>query len=144
MTLKANAQRMRDAVTFVSANPGTTMRAVILHVLSTFDAAKREKAETDSAAGSRLYKQAASVVERIIKDRHVCQGSNQSLHPWDPKRKAYAEALERAKNAAPEGPDRVLLTEMTYRAWLAAGDENRVRTLQLLDGVSPPSHYGVP
>lgn len=137
MALKPNAQRMQDAVAFVTENPGITMRSVILHVLGTFDETKREKAASDNAASSRLYKQAASVVERIIKDRHVCQrhipGPAVALFPWDAKLKAHAENLERARHSAPSIQEKELLTRMTCQAWRAAGDENRALTIELLE-----------
>lgn len=122
--LKSNADRMQLAIAFVSANPGATMRTVIFHVLDSFDENKREKPSA--------YKQAASVVERIIKDRHVRQGTNLALYPWDVKRKAYAEALERALFAAPTERDRCSIFALVRDAWRAAGDEARVRVLDSL------------
>ena len=130
--MKPNAMRMQRAVDFVIANPGTSMRSVTFHVLETFDEDKREKPTS--------YKQAASVVERIIKDRHVRQGPNLTLHPWDAKRKAYAEALERAVFAAPTSRERALIMEITCEAWRLAGDEARARMLQGLHERQPESH----
>lgn len=120
--MKPNAARMQLAVAFVIANPGTSMRSVTFHVLESFDESKREKVTA--------YKQAASVVERIIKDRHVRQGPNLTLHPWDAKRKAYAEALERAANVAPTPREQARIREILYEAWRLAGDESRARMLQ--------------
>ena len=120
-TLKSNADRMQLAIAFVAENPGATMRTVIFHILNSFDESKREK--------PTAYKQAAGVVERIIKDRHVRQGPNLTLHPWDTKRKAYAEALERALFAAPSERDRCAVFALVRDAWRAAGDEARVRVL---------------
>lgn len=132
--MKPNAIRMQSALEFVIANPGATMRTVIHHVLeTTFDADRRERACTDDARSSKLYKQAASVVDRIIKDRHVRQDASLALFPWDAKRKAFAEAVERARHAALDPVDRAVLTEMTCNAWRAAGDENRARTIARLE-----------
>ena len=122
--IKPNAERMQRAVAFVAAHPGTSMRSVTFHVLESFDEDKREK--------PTAYKQAASVVERIIKDRHVRQGPDLTLHPWDVKRKVYAEALERAANAAPTPRERAMMREILYEAWRLAGDEARARTLENL------------
>ena len=134
-TLKPNAERMQLAVAFVTEHPGTSMRSVTFHVLASFDEDKREK--------PTAYKQAASVVERIVKDRHVRVGPNLSLHPWDAKRKAYAEALERATNAAPTPREFVRIKEILYEAWRLAGDEARARTLQNLHDRQVENH-GVP
>ena len=123
-TLKPNAERMQQAVAFVIAHPGTSMRSVTFHVLESFAEDKREK--------PTAYKQAASVVERIIKDRHVRQGPDLLLHPWDVKRKTYAEALERAAFAAPSRHERALVMEIACEAWRMAGDEARARTLKNL------------
>ena len=123
-TMKPNAQRMQLAVEFVTMHPGASMRSVTFHVLESFDEDKRERPTS--------YKQASSVVERIIKDRHVRQGPNASLYPWDAKRKAYAEALERAANVAPTARERDRVREMVYEAWRLAGDEGRARTLKNL------------
>ena len=123
-TLKPNAARMELAIAFVTAHPGTTMRSVTFHVLESFDESKRER--------PTAYKQAASVVERIIKDRHVRQGPDLSLHPWDVKRRTYAEALERAAFAAPTGRERAHVMEIACEAWRLAGDEARARTLRNL------------
>ena len=131
-TMKPNAERMQLALAFVAAHPGTTMRSVTFHVLESFDEDKREK--------PTAYKQAASVVERIIKDRHVRVGRDLSLHPWDMKRKAYAEALERAANAAPTPRERAMMREILYEAWRLAGDEARARTLQNLHSNEHPVH----
>ena len=122
-TMKPNAARMQRAVDFVAAHAstGATMRSVIFHVLESFDEDKREK--------PTAYKQAASVVERIIKDRHVRQDTNLSLHPWDAKRKAYAEALERAHTLAPTPREKAIMLEMACDAWRRAGDDARVRML---------------
>ena len=121
-TLKPNAERMQLAVKFVTEHPGASMRSVTFHVLESFDEDKREK--------PTAYKQAASVVERIIKDRHVRQGPDLSLHPWDAKRKTYAEALERAAFAAPTPRERAMVMEIACQAWCSAGDEARARTLK--------------
>ena len=123
-TLKPNAERMQLAIAFVTAHPGTSMRSVTFHVLESFDENKREK--------PTAYKQAASVVERIIKDRHVRQGPDLSLHPWDAKRRTYAEALERAAFAAPTRHERARIMEIACEAWRLAGDEARARTLRNL------------
>lgn len=123
-TLKPNAERMQLAVAFVTTHPGASMRSVTFHVLESFDEAKRER--------PTAYKQAAGVVERIIKDRHVRQGPDLSLHPWDAKRKAYAEALERAHSVAPTPRERSVMLEMVCEAWRRAGDEARARTLKNL------------
>lgn len=120
-SLKPNAARMQRAVDFVTTYPGATMRSVIFHVLESFDEDKREK--------PTAYKQAAAVVERIVKDRHVRQDSNLSLHPWDAKRKAYAEALERAHTLAPTPREKTIMLEMVCDAWRRAGDDHRVRML---------------
>ena len=130
--MKPNAERMQLALAFVTAHPGATMRSVTFHVLESFDEAKREK--------PTAYKQAASVVERIVKDRHVRVGPNLTLHPWDAKRKAYAEALERAANAAPTPHERARMREILYEAWRLAGDDARARTLQNLHAQQVESH----
>ena len=100
------------------------MRMVIAHLLSTLTEAQQEKPSA--------YKRAAMIVERIIKDRHVRQAPDLSLHPWDAKRKTYAEALERAMFAAPNPTEYALMVPLACKAWRAAGDENRARTLELL------------
>ena len=123
-TMKPNAARMQRAVDYVTAHPGATMRSVIFHVLESFDEDKREK--------PTAYKQAASVVERIIKDRHVRQDSSSGLRPWDPKRKAYAEALERAHTLAPTPEEKAVMFDMLCDAWRRAGDEGRVSMLKTL------------
>ena len=135
-SLKPNAARMQLAVDFVTAHAstGVTMRSTIFHVLESFGEDKREK--------PTAYKQAAGVVERIIKDRHVRQGPDLSLYPWDEKRKAYAEALERAHTLAPTPREKAIMFEMVLDAWRRAGDEGRVRMLMGLHGRSsenPPS-----
>lgn len=119
--MRSNAHRMEAATLFVHEQPGATMRMVIAHLLSTL------QQEKPSA-----YKQAAMIVERIIKDRHVRQAPDLSLHPWDAKRKTYAEALERAMFAAPNPTEYALMVPLACKAWRAAGDDNRARTLELL------------
>lgn len=120
--LKPNAERMQCAIAFVTAHPGATMRSVIFHVLASFDESHREK--------PTAYKQAAGVVERIICDRHVRQGPDLSLHPWDVKKKTFAEALERAAFAAPSAVERISTMALACEAWRRAGDEARVRLLE--------------
>ena len=119
--MRANALKMEAAVAFVATHPGSGMAAVTAHLL---EGLSRDK--------PRVYKQAASVVERIIKDRLVRQDASLRLYPWDAKRKAYAEALERAAFAAPD-PWRFRSTiALAADAWRHAGDENRARTLEQL------------
>lgn len=119
--MKAGAARMEAAVAFVSAHPGATSVAVTFHVLEGM--AQRER--------PTAYKQAASVVERIIKDRHVRQDGLQ-LFPWDVRRKAYAEALERAAFAAPDAARFAVTMELAMAAWKDAGDDNRARILSAM------------
>ena len=128
-SLKPNAERMQRAIAFVTAHPGASMRSVTFHVLESFDESKRES--------PTAYKQAASVVERIIKDRHVRQGPDLSLHPWDVKRRTYAEALECAAFAAPTRHERAHVMGMACEAWRLAGDEARARTLEGLSKEQP-------
>jgi hypothetical protein len=129
--MKPNAQRMQVALACVEAHPGTPVRGVVAHVLDTLSMS--EAAAPSEAKALRRYKGAASVVERLIKNRHVCQRPDGTLWPWDAKRKAYAEALERAWFAAPGPAEHATLAPLVAQAWRAAGDENRARTLELLD-----------
>lgn len=122
--MKPNAERMTAALVFVQAQPGASMRMVIAHVLSTFSEERREK--------PTAYKQASMVVERIIRDRHVRQAPDLSLYPWDEKRRAYAEAVQRALHAAPTPAEHATMKELACKAWRAAGDENRARILERL------------
>ena len=117
--MKAGAARMEAAVAFVSAHPGATSVAVTFHVLEGM--AQRERPSA--------YKQAASVVERIIKDRHVRQDPSLRLFPWDARRKEYAEALERAAFAAPDAARFASTMTLAMEAWKDAGDDNRARIL---------------
>ena len=109
---------MAAAVAYVTAHPGTTMGGVVGHLL---EGLPRDK--------PTVYKQAASVVERIIRDRLVRQDAALRLHPWDTKRKTFAEALERAAFAAPDAEHWSLILALAMEAWRLAGDENRVRIL---------------
>ena len=120
MALKPNALRMQAAVDYVAANPGATMVATTAHVLETMEQKSRPSA----------WKQAASVVDRVIKDRLVLQAGSQRLFPWDAKRKTYAEALERAAFAAPDQQRFRSTMALAIAAWRHAGDENRARTLE--------------
>ena len=121
--MKPNAIRMQAAVDFVGRNPGTPMRPVIGCVLDTFAEMQRDR--------PGAYKQAQAVVERIVKDRHVRQDSDR-LFPWDAKRRAFAEALERAAFAAPTPEQRAVVLPLATEAWRAAGDANRARMLETI------------
>lgn len=112
---------MQAVVDFVERYPGTTMRGAIMHVLETMPEMQR--------ARPGAYKQAAAAVERVIKDRHVRQEGDR-LHPWDPKRRAFAEALERAASVAPDPAHKVSTRQLACAAWREAGDENRARILE--------------
>ena len=112
---------MQLAVAFVEAHPGATSRAVTLRLLEDLDDLARER--------PTAYKQAASVVDRVIRDRLVRQDSDLRLHPWNVKRKAYAEALERAAFVAPDRAHFLATLDLARAAWRDAGDENRARIL---------------
>lgn len=138
MKMKPNAERMKAALAFVRGQPGAPMRAVIAHIQQLgregqLLLSQSASAEIVSKEDTRAYKQARSVVERIIKDRHVRQAADLTLHPWDEKRKAYAEALEGAMFAAPDGVKYRAMTRLACEAWRAAGDESRARTISFLE-----------
>lgn len=123
--MRSNASRMTAVVEFVTAHPGATMVAAVAHILETIDP------DRETVAKPGKYKQAAAVVERVIKDRLVCQSPCLRLHPWNAQDKAYAEALERAMFCAP--PHRYTQTAaLAASAWRDAGDENRARMLERL------------
>lgn len=116
--MSARGARMAEAIAFVASRPGMTMATVTGYVLG--------KLANDKP---RAYKQAAMVVERIIRDRRVRQDSAGRLYPWNEKLRAYAEALERAANLAPDLERRRSTTALAAAAWVEAGDENRARIL---------------
>lgn len=120
--MKSNAYRMQAAVAFVAEHPGSTAAAVTAHLLGGAEHIK---------AGS--YKQAASVVDRIVRDRLVRQDSALRLLPWNPKEKAYADALERAAFLAPDDSRFTMMITIAIDAWRRAGDDNRARILERLD-----------
>lgn len=125
--MRPNATRMEAALAFVAEHPGAPMARVVAHLLEGLD---RDK--------PTVYRQAASVVERIVRDRLVRQDGAQELHPWDEKRKAYAEALERAASLAPDVERAAATTKLAIAAWRDAGDENRARILERLQAVKLP------
>lgn len=127
--IKPNATRMQAAVAFVAANPGSTTQAVVRALLTP----AAENSDEWSVREARSYKRAAAVVERVIKDRHVRQDAALRLHPWDERRRAYAEALERAANLAPDEARRRSTRALACAAWREAGDENRARLLERND-----------
>lgn len=116
--------RLKAAVDFVTQNPGVTCAQVIAHLL------RIRETESDLPSRPSIYKQCASVVERMIAARLVRQGDSLLLHPWDPKLKAYAEALERAAFAAPDRDSFVVTMDLAISAWRRAGDPNRARILE--------------
>lgn len=117
--MRPYATRMQESVAYIAANPnGVPMARVIAHLLAIAPSEKKY-----------AYKQAAMVVERVIRDRLVRQDGN-LLYPWDEKAKAYAEALERAMYAAPDEEDRKNMLTLAIRAWRRAGDENRANILE--------------
>ena len=126
--MKSNATRMQLAVEFVVANPGSRMAAVVAHVL---DAMVTAKENEGGIVKPSAYKQAASVVERVIKDRLVRQVDDH-LHPWNERLKLYAEALERAATLAPDDRRYVSMIVLAIAAWREAGDENRAQILERL------------
>lgn len=129
--MKANAVKMHAAVDFVAAHPGLDRRVLIRHLLDADLAAMT--ITIDEKRRGRLYKKAAGVVDRILRDRLVRQDEAQRLFPWDVKRKAYAEALERAAFAAPD-PERFDSTlALACEAWCEAGDKARARSLRNLE-----------
>lgn len=135
----SRAARMDAAVAFIQANPGATMRMVIVHLLAFAPLSLRlgnvETPSSDHLASRQeksAYRQAASVVDRIVRDRLVRQSADLRLYPWDSKRKAFADALERALYAAPDDAHQREVLSLAARAWREAGDENRARTLELL------------
>ena len=132
---------MQVAVAFVEANPGASSSSVIAHVLDCLQGAcprsgPKSAAEVffrppeDERRRLRRYKQAAGVVERIICKRLVRQDAALRLHPWDEKRRAYAEALERAAILAPDDARRRSTLTLAIEAWRDAGDENRAQALE--------------
>ena len=129
--MRAGAKRMEAAVALVATNPGLSARELALRLLESPEPGGAGSPKAD-ALETRRYKQASAIVERVIKDRHVRLDDALRLHPWDPKLRAYAEALERARNAAPDDEQRVAMTELAAAAWIAAGDANRARILRRL------------
>lgn len=128
---------MQAAVAFVAENPGVLAARVTAHLLET--SPKAAELRTLALPGipardmlkTSAYKQAASVVDRIIRDRLVRQDVSLRLHPWDANA-PYAEALERAALVAPD-PVRFSSTmSLAIAAWREAGDENRARILERL------------
>ena len=116
------AARMQAAVAFVTKHPGTTSSRVIFHLLGNPSQSEPLKATA--------YKQAAAVVERIVRDRLILQDDALRLYPWDAKLKTYAEALERAAFAAPDDVLFAFTIGLAIGAWRQAGDENRARILE--------------
>lgn len=125
--MKSNAVKMQAAVDFVTANPGLSYRVLMAHLFET-EIAQRAIALDEERRG-RVYKKAAGVVDRVLRDRLVRQDAALCLHPWDAKEKAFAEALERAAFAAPD-PERFSSTlALACAAWRKAGDPRRAMTL---------------
>jgi hypothetical protein len=108
---------MQEAVAFVTEHPGVSPSVVVRHF-----------APPD--ADPREWQRARGAVERVIRDRLVCQTPDQRLFPWDAQRKAFADLLERAYHAAPTPGARYEVFALATRAWRAAGDENRARVLE--------------
>ena len=116
--MTTRAGRMQAAVSFIASNPGATAAAVTAHLIG------------GEEVKPSAYKTAATVVDRIIRDRLVRQDALRRLHPWDAKRKAFAEALERAAFAAPDARRYASTIALAAAAWREAGDENRARVLE--------------
>lgn len=131
--MRPNAARMQAVVAFVTAHPGLTMAAATAHLL-----------EGEQRTKPSVYKQAASVVERVIRDRLVRQDQNLRLHPWNPKWKAYAEALERAAFAAPNEARYSSTMALAIEAWRDAGDANRAQMLTRLSAERRASESAAP
>ena len=127
--MKPNSLRMNAAIKFVTEHPGTTKTDVITHLMSGNIVDTDSSAKKIQRTESRAYKGAASVVERIIKDRLVRQDATLWLYPWDEKRKVFAELLERAAFVAPDDGRKVSTLEAAANAWGYAGDDNRSRIL---------------
>ena len=129
-----NAIRMQAAVDFVTQNPGTTMPAVIARVLDVVHGDDEKRFKPSS------YKQAAGVVERVIKSRLVRLDPSRRLYLWDSKRKTYAEALQRAAFAAPDKRRYLSTMALAAQAWREAGDENHARILERIavETTEPP------
>ena len=126
--MNGNAVRMQLAVDFVAETPGVHRRALIQHLFNLEHEALT--VNIDEKRRGRLYKKAAGVVDRVLRDRLVRQDDGLRLYPWDERRKAYAEALERAAFAAPD-PGRFERTlSLACEAWRDAGDFERARSLQ--------------
>ena len=93
--------------------------------------------DLDERRRKRLYKKAAGVVDRIVRDRlvrHDATPPKHWLYAWDVKQKAYAETLERALFAAPDLARRAEVQPLAVAAWRAAGDDARARSLDVLMG----------
>lgn len=135
------AARMQAVVDFVTTNPGSPAIAVIAHVKGTLASATAARdamvTRGDDRREKRVFKQAASAVERAIKTRLVRQDGTLKLHPWDAKRKAYAEALATAAFAAPDEESKALMLDLAAAAWRRAGDENAARILERLLTTGP-------
>ena len=127
--MRSNATRMEIAVAFVLKNPGASMSMVAWHVLGRIIP---DPSSLDEKRRQRYFKQARAVVERVIARGLVRHDDDGNLHPWDEKRKAYAEALERAMFAAPDVASKHVVHALAVAAWRAAGDENAARILEHL------------
>lgn len=122
---------MQAAVDYVTTHPGVPRRVLIGHL---FDGEAKLVAAliapiADERRRKRLYKKAAQVVDRVLRDRLVRQDEALRLYPWDNKRKAYAEALERAAFAAPDQGRFESTLTLACEAWKDAGDDGRAETL---------------
>ena len=127
--IRPNAARIQAALEYVAAHPGITMRAATFHMLG--ELVRNDEPYTPTKEQERRYKRAASVIEKLVCDRHVRQVGDR-IYPWNAKQKVYAEALERAALVAPDHGRFLTTLALAKTAWSDAGDENRVRTLEAL------------
>ena len=114
---------MQAAVAFVKDHPGATVAAVVGHLLEGLE-------DKQQPLKATVYKQAAGVVDRVIRDRLVRQDNAGRLFPWDERWKVFAEALERAVFAAPDEMRFLATQPLAAGAWRNAGDDNRARILE--------------
>ena len=133
--MRANATQMQAAVDYVSAHPGVPRRVLIGHLFENETRLIEALSSPlkDDERRKRLFKRVASVVDRVLRDRLVRQDAALRLFPWDMKRKAFAEALERAAFAAPDRTRFESTLALACEAWRHAGDEARALTLSRLE-----------
>lgn len=123
-----NALRMQAAVDYVAAHPGALLREVTCHILAAMGPAPE-----DESMAMRAHRQAAGVVERVVRRRLLrLDGATKRLYPWDERWRSYAEALERVVFAAPTTETFQTSLALAVAAWNGAQDPERARTFERL------------